>query len=47
VPTCLPSGTAGRQEDSDFVRKNRYKEYHPLDLFTYFSALKQVLNKEK
>lgn len=47
VPTCLPAGTAGRQEDSDFVRKNRYKEYHPLDLFTYFSALKQVLNKEK
>lgn len=36
-----------KSENAEFVRKNSYKEHHPLDLFTYFSALKQVLKKEK
>jgi CubicO group peptidase (beta-lactamase class C family) len=34
-----------KRRDVDFVLKNGYKEYHPLDLFDYFSALDYILEK--
>lgn len=36
-----------KKEDFDFVLKNSYKEYHPLDLFNYFSILDKVLEQEE
>ncbi|PKR82269.1 serine hydrolase [Brumimicrobium salinarum] len=34
-----------KQNDFKFIEKNKYKEYHPLDLFEYFSILDEVLKQ--
>ncbi|HZH86296.1 MAG TPA: serine hydrolase [Brumimicrobium sp.] len=35
-----------KRKDVNFVLENGYKEYHPLDLFDYFSTLDKVLDQE-
>ncbi|RFC55810.1 serine hydrolase domain-containing protein [Brumimicrobium aurantiacum] len=35
-----------KRKDAEFVSKNKYKEYHPLDLFNYFSILEELIDQE-